>query len=453
MTDPSSPRVLVVDDDVAHLAAVARLLRREGLVIDEAGDARAALDLQAAHGHRVVLTDLMMPGESGLELLSALQRRGADIDVIVMTAFGTIERAVEAMRAGAADFVVKPIERAALVRAVRRSLERARLHEENRVLRDELARLRASDRLVGDDPVFRAALRALHRVAGSNTTVLLQGESGTGKEVFARELHDASPRAAGPFVAVDCGALAESLAEAELFGHEPGAFTGATGRRRGHVESASGGTLFLDEIGELPLDLQVKLLRVLQEREVVRVGSSRPVPVDVRVVAATHRDLEEEVRAGRFREDLFYRLFVFPVRIPPLRERPGDVALLATHFVATLAPDEPRAISPAAQAALRGWGWPGNVRELRNAVERALIVDTDGVLDVDDLPRPLTSAAEGAPPESVTLRVGMTLAEAERLLIEATLRHVDGDKTLAATMLGVGRRTIYRRVDEYRDDD
>lgn len=323
-------RVLVVDDDVEHLRAVRRLLERDGLVTDGAENMRDALALLRRHQHPVVVTDLIMAGGSGLDLLRSIDKAAHETDVVLMTAFGTVERAVEAMKAGARDFVVKPIDRANLLQAVHRCLDRRKLERENRALRAELEALRRLPPLLGDDPGFQRALGQLRRVARGDTTVLLRGESGTGKELFAHELHRASGRCSAPFVAIDCGALPGSLIESELFGHEEGAFTGAAKRRIGRIEAAHGGTLFLDEIGELPLEAQVKLLRVLQEREVVRIGGTQPVSVDVRLVAATHRDLAAMVASGQFRQDLYYRLNVFDLRIPALRERSGGRAALIT---------------------------------------------------------------------------------------------------------------------------
>ncbi|MCB9506104.1 MAG: sigma-54-dependent Fis family transcriptional regulator [Myxococcales bacterium] len=444
----AAPVVLIVDDDVEHAATLDRLLRREGLETRVAHDVVAALDALRKHGADLVLTDLVMPGKSGLDLLAAVRQTGPRVPVILMTAFGTIERAVQAMHAGAADFVVKPIRRANLVEAVERALETRRLRSENAALREQLDALTRAP-LIGSAPTFRSAVALAHQVAASDATVVLLGESGTGKELFAREIHRQSARSGGPFVAVQCGALPDSIVESELFGHEAGAFTGAVRRRAGLFEAAHGGTVLLDEVGELPLAAQVKLLRVLQEREVVRVGGTAPVPVDVRVIAATHRALDQMVARGDFRQDLFYRLDVVSIRVPPLRERLEDVPRLAAHLAAKHA-GAPRPLSRAAVALLQRHRWPGNVRELENAIERAVVLDSDGLIDVDDLPPGLGDH----PPESatVTLPVGTTLAEAERQLILATLAQTAGDKAVAATILGVGRRTIYRKLDEYAAD-
>ncbi|MFT5992745.1 MAG: two-component system response regulator HydG, partial [Bradymonadia bacterium] len=383
----------------------------------------------------------------------AMKHLEIHVDVILMTAFGTVERAVEAMQAGAVDFIVKPIKRASLLRALNRVLERARLQHENSALRVELAALKRGSELLGVAPPFRLAVERARQAAASDATLLVLGESGTGKELVAREIHARSRRASGPFVAVHCAALPESIIESELFGHEAGAFTGAVRRKMGQLEAATGGTLFLDEIGELSPSVQVKLLRALQEGEIVRVGATRPTRIDVRVVAATHRDLERMVSQGEFRADLYYRVNVVAITLPPLRERPEDVALLSTHFLEQFGRDkEPGVIgfTPEARSALARWQWPGNVRELQNVVERAVVLDQDGQIDVDDLPPAVASGTEAA---KLVIPVGTSMADAERRLIEATLVHTSGDKALAASVLGVGRRTIYRKLEEYAAED
>lgn len=446
----TASRILVVDDDREHAATLTRLLARESLDTTAVHDVTAALDALRRDTFDLILTDLVMPGRTGLELLGAAQHLQIDVPVILMTAFGTVERAVEAMHAGAADFIVKPIKRATLLRAIDRVLETSKLRRENAALRAELDTLKGRSRLVGGSPVFLRALSTVRQAADSEATVLLLGESGTGKELFAHEVHRRSRRAGKPFLAIQCAALPESIIESEIFGHEAGAFTGATGRKAGLFEAAGGGTVFLDEIGELTPATQVKLLRVLQEREVQRVGGTHTIPVDVRIVAATHRDLEAMVRRGTFREDLFYRLDVIRVPIPSLRERAGDVELLAAHFLEHYAHANDRQVqgfTPEARRALTAHAWPGNVRELENAVERAVVLDSDGWVGLDDLPGVIAGAQDA--PASISIPVGTTLAEAERQLIVSTLAHTGGDKALTASLLGVGRRTIYRKLDEY----
>lgn len=450
---PEDSRILVVDDDGEHATTLVRLLTRENLSGTPVNDVADALELLRRERFDLILTDLIMPGRSGLDLLQAVQHLQLDTPVILMTAFGTVERAVEAMHAGAADFIVKPIKRATLMRSIRRVIETSRLRKENAALRAELDALRSRSRLVGGSPAFLNALATARQAADSDATILVLGESGTGKELFAQEVHRQSRRANAPFMAIQCAALPESIIESELFGHEAGAFTGAVGRRPGLFESADGGTVFLDEIGELPPSTQVKLLRVLQEREVQRVGGTQPIPVDVRIVAATHRDLETMVRERTFREDLFYRLDVIRIPIPPLRERGGDIELLAAHFLDVYSEangGKVKGFTPEARRALPVHAWPGNVRELENAIERAVVLDTDGWVGLDDLPAAVSETE--AAPATVSIPVGTTLAEAERQLILATLAHAGGDKALTASLLGVGRRTIYRKLDEYASD-
>ena len=452
-SNSDSSAILVVDDDVEHATTLVRLLRREGLRATEVHSVGEALTRLREETCDLVLTDLVMPGQTGLDLLNAIQHLRLGVDVILMTAFGTVERAVEAMHAGAADFIVKPIKRAQLLRSVERVLETARLRHENARLRAELEELRGESRLIGSSAEFLRALDLARQAAPSDATILLAGESGTGKELFAREIHARSARAGAPFQAVQCAALPASIIESELFGHEAGAFTGASARKRGLFEVADGGTVFLDEIGELPPDVQVKLLRVLQELEVQRVGGTDAVPVDVRIVAATHRDLEAMVAEGSFREDLFYRLNVIRVLIPPLRARGADIERLALHFLTSYAERNSRDVSgftSDARHALQVYSWPGNVRELENVIERAVVLDSDGVIGVDDLPQIVSSGAKVQ--GTIAIPVGSSLAEAERRLILATLAHAGNDKALAASILGVGRRTIYRKLDEYASD-
>jgi two-component system response regulator HydG len=380
-----------------------------------------------------------------------------------MTAYGTVETAVAAMKEGAYDFITKPLKRHAIVKSVRQALERASLVAENRALKARLAELAPGvGGLVGDAPAFRAVLETLRQAAPTSATVLLFGESGTGKELAARLVHDLSPRAAGPFVPINCAAIPEGLLESELFGHEKGAFTGASARKEGRFERANGGTLLLDEVGEMPPAVQVKLLRFLQDGVLERVGGTESIRVDVRVVAATNKDLAAEARAGRFREDLFYRLDVVSVRLPPLRERREDVLALASFFLRRTAERLPKQVTgftPAAAAALERYPWPGNVRELQHAVERAVILGRGETLDVPDLPEAIRGAA-ASPAEpgqapgaaaGIVIPLGTPMDEVERLVIRRTLEQTRGDKNLAAQILGIAARTIYRKLD--RDED
>ncbi|HEY4241660.1 MAG TPA: sigma-54 dependent transcriptional regulator [Kofleriaceae bacterium] len=446
--------VLVVDDEPAIVESLVKIFKRENLHVLSATDGTAALDLLRKHRVGVVLTDLMMPNTTGMDLLRAAKTIAPETEVVLMTAFGTVETAVDAMKEGAYDFVTKPLRRAHVVRIIRNALEKQSLLVENRSLKAQLAEKRRRA-IIGTSLAWRRTMDIVMQAAPSEATVLLLGESGTGKELLARALHDNSARAKGPIIAVNCAAIPESILEAELFGYEKGAFTGATTARDGRFEAAHGGTLFLDEIGEISRHVQVKLLRVLQESEIERLGGSgKTRPIDVRVVAATNVNLAEEVKAGRFREDLFYRLNVIPVSVPPLRDRRDDVPLLALHFVQVYAEKNGKAISgisPAAQERLTEYGWPGNVRELENAIERAVVLTRAGhpLIDEDALPREVRDATPGtASASALTFPLGMPLAEIEMRVIHETLRHTRGDKRLTAKLLGIATRTIYRRLEE-----
>ena len=449
--------VLVVDDDPGHLESVLRILEREGLRVLSAPSGENALETLRNEEIRVVVTDLMMPGMSGVALLRAAKAIAPHVEVVLMTAYGTVEAAVEAMKEGADDFLTKPLRRHQLVRTVKKALEKYRLLEENRRLREKVAQLSKVGGLVGSSPAFRSAMETVRQAAASNATILLLGESGTGKELVARAIHELSPRASGPFVPIDCAAIPESLLESELFGHEAGAFPGATRRKEGRFEKADRGTLFLDEVGEMSPAVQAKLLRAIQEGEFVRVGGTQPVRVDVRIVAATNRDLQQEVREGRFREDLYYRLHVVQIRLPPLRERHGDVPLLAAHFLRRFSEENRRefeGFSPEALRALEAYSWPGNVRELENAIERAVVLARGSRIELEDLPETVREAVrqEGATPSdrAIVIPFGTPMEEIERRVIEETLRRTGGDKALAARILGVSTRTIYRKIDRTR---
>jgi two-component system NtrC family response regulator len=386
---------------------------------------------------------------SGLDLLHRLRAVTPEAAVIVMTAYGTIETAVGAIKAGATDYLTKPLNLDELLHRIERVRERQRLLGENRELREALRERHRVEGIVGDSGRMQEVLSLVRRVAGSDATVLIRGESGTGKELIARAIHHASPRAAGPFVAVNCAALPEGLLESELFGHERGAFTGAAATRKGRFELADGGSLFLDEIGDLPLHLQVKLLRVLQEREFERVGSSRPIGVDVRVIAATHRDLEALVRQGRFRDDLYYRINVVTVTLPPLRERREDLPLLIDHFVKTFAAKNGKTVvglTREARESLLRYDYPGNVRELENLIERAVVLTRDEVIGLTDLP--LT--VHDAPPEPGRGPGLVAAVEAlERDMIRGALGLADGVQTRAAESLGISERVLRYKLKKY----
>ena len=445
--------VLVVDDEPANVTSLEKIFRREGMRVLTASNARSALDVVRSHRVEVVLTDLMMPGVSGIELLRAIKKLSVDTEVVMMTAYGTVETAVQAMREGAYDFVEKPLKRMTIVRTVRKAAERGSLVAENRSLRREIANLTKRE-MVGSSAAWRRVLDLVAQAAPSNATVLVLGESGTGKELIAREIHEQSARANAAFVAVNCSAIPETILEAELFGHERGAFTGALSRREGRFARAADGTLFLDEIGEVSPAVQVKLLRVLQEGEYEPVGGDT-VRVDVRILAATNKDLHAEVAAGRFREDLYYRLNVIAITAPPLRTRREDIPLLVDHFLGEYCAKNQRARLTAPGEVLQlltDYSWPGNVRELENVIERAVVLCRGEQLTAADLPDTLRSAATEAP-SALSISVGTPLDEVERRLIRETLRHARGDKSLAAQLLGISTRTVYRKLSEMEDPE
>src|SRR5262245_6488809 len=440
--------LLVVDDEPSNVASLQKIFQREGMRVLAAENARQALELSRRHRVQVVLTDLMMPGTNGVELMRALKEVSPDTETVLMTAYGTVETAVQAMRDGAYDFVEKPLKRMTIVKSVRKAAERQSLVAENRSLKQEL-KLLTTREIVGQSPALRRVLDVATQAAPSSATVLILGESGTGKELLARYIHGKSARASGPFVAVNCAAIPESILEAELFGHERGAFTGAVARREGRFARARGGTLFLDEIGELSPAVQVKILRVLQEGEYEPVGG-HTVRADARIVAATNKDLSAEVEAGRFREDLYYRLNVISVTAPPLRARREDVPLLVDHFVGLYCKKNARArlaIPPDVLGRLVDYSWPGNVRELENVIERAAVLCRGESIGLDDLPEAIASASAPAP-SALTFPIGTPLEEVELRMIKETLKHAQGDKPLAAQLLGISTRTIYRKLGE-----
>ncbi len=466
-----SGRVLVVDDDPRIVELVALELANADFETVSAGTGKEALDTFQELEPDVVLLDLHLPDVTGIELLSSFRRTAPDVPIVMLTAQGGVETVVECMRQGAVDYVQKPFDATRLVTSVRNARHNRALATQIQSLTSELRKGEGFDRILGGSDALQRSLRLLRRAADSDVTVLIQGESGTGKEVAARALHAECQRRSGPFVAVNCGAIPEGLIESELFGHEKGAFTGADERRAGRFEQANGGTVFLDEIGELRLDLQVRLLRVLQERTVQRIGASAPRKVDLRVLAATNRDLRAEVKGGDFREDLFYRLAVFPVLLPPLRDRDGDVGLLADAFLQRFARHHGRRIqgfTPTARHALLGYAWPGNVRELENVIERAVILEDgqaislgslpDEVVDVVD-PAVATARDAGAPrsaeaPPSSSRRPRSIddirpLADEERNLILEALELTSWNIVDAARRLGIGRATIYRKIERY----
>jgi DNA-binding NtrC family response regulator len=429
-------RILVVDDDPQMALAMAQVLGRQGYDVSRARDGNEALSAMARNDYGAIVTDLRMPGMDGHELVKRIRVLSPSVKVIVVTAHATVESAVTCVRDGALDYLTKPFSPETLVRKVRNALERTGTP----ALEDE------SQDLVAVDPATEAVLGLARKAALSDVTVLLEGESGAGKELFARLIHRESPRRNGPFVAVNCAALPRELLEAELFGHRKGAFTGATRDRKGHFMAADGGTLLLDEIGEMSGDLQSRLLRVLQDHLVQPIGSETPSKVDVRVVAATNKSLREETAAGRFREDLYYRLRVLPIHIPPLRKRPADVEPLAIRFARRYGGNE-ATITPAALNILKSHTWPGNVRELQNAVQRAAILAAGDPIDVEHVDLEPGFREEERPAVSAPL----TLEDAERETIRRILDMTGGNRTEAAAALGISPRTLRHKLKQYRD--
>ena len=452
MAEPAT--LLVADDDPGLRESLERTLTREGYRVVLASDGRAALERVQAGGVDLIVTDLRMPGLTGLELLRAAKAIMPDVDVILLTAFGTVEEAVKAMKDGAYDFLTKPFRREQLIKLVDKALERRDLIEQNRALKKQLEDIRAKGQMIGASPSFRRMLTLVEQIADSSATILIQGESGTGKELVARTIHELSARRNGPFVAVNCAALPETLLESELFGYEKGAFTGAAGRKEGRFELANGGTLFLDEVADLSLVTQPKILRVLQEGEFERLGGTRSLQVDVRIVAATNQDLSEMVKEKRFREDLYYRLNVISVRVPPLRERHEDIRVLAQHYLRIYAAKNGRKLegfSNEALERLESYAWPGNVRELENLIERTVLLARKDRIDAEDLPEEV-AGVKRPPRDAILELVGTPLADIEQRLLDETLRITGGNKTQAAKLLGIDVRTVARKLERREDD-
>jgi two-component system, NtrC family, response regulator len=450
-------RVVVIDDEVNAATALETLLTEDGYQVARAHDARAGLQLLEKEEPDVVLTDLRMPGMDGIELLTKIKEIRPETMVILMTAYGTVKTAVRAMKLGAEDYLGKPIDVEELEVVLQRAIEKKGLLEETRHLRARLEHKYRFDNLVGESPEMLAVFKAIRQVAPSSASVLLLGESGTGKELFAQALHQNSPRRNKPFVRVACAALPETLLESELFGHERGSFTGAISTRAGRFEAADGGTLFLDEIGDISPTVQVKLLRFLEEREFERVGGNKTYKVDVRIVAATHRDLKKKLEDGSFREDLYYRLNVIEIHIPPLRERPGDIPILAQHFLHKYAlanGKEMEGISDDVMGLLLGHAWPGNVRELENAMERAVVLATTstlGPLHFPTLRKAVVTELLGSVEGSSGVRIpGSTLAQIEQEAILRTIESVEGSTSRAAAILDISPRKIQYKLKEYQ---
>jgi DNA-binding NtrC family response regulator len=442
-------RILVVDDEANARTALAELLKEDGYVVETAADGFKALGKLADFSPDLVLTDLKMPGMDGLELLRKVRAHDEDAVVLVMTAFGAVETAVTAMKEGAADYLTKPLNMTELTLVLHRETERLRLRREAGMLRARLAERYSFENIIGNAPPMQAIFKTVSQIAGAKASVLITGESGTGKELIAAAIHQRSPRANGPFIKLHCAALAETILESELFGHERGSFTGAVGRREGRFFQANGGTLFLDEIGEISPAVQVKLLRFLQEHEFERVGGNETIRVDVRIITATNRDLKGEVAKGRFREDLYYRLNVINIEMPALRERVSDVPLLAMHFLKKYAAENGKAIdtfTDDALARLSGYGWPGNVRELENVVERAVVLCAGPQVGVAELPPHIVPQRDAG-----AIRIpGSTLEEIERYSILKALEATGGSTSRAADMLGISVRKIQYKLHEYQ---
>jgi len=446
-------RVLIVDDDEAHAEALADGLEIDGVQCRIAHSGREGIELASEQTFEAVLTDLVMHDIDGIEVLKETLRLQPDTVVLLITGHGSVETAVDAMRLGAADYLTKPVRIAELRARLARAIESGRLRRANRELRRQLDKRFGFEGIIGHSPPMQRVFDVLGQVADTSATILILGESGTGKELVARAIHTNSPRKEKPFVAVNCAALSQGLIESELFGHVKGAFTGAVGAKEGMLVYADGGTLFLDEVGDMPLETQAKLLRVLETREVQPVGGNRTQKVDIRLVAATHRDLRERVKTGTFREDLLFRLQVVTIALPALRDRPGDVPMLIDHFIGELAREHGRnvrGITPEARALLVRYDWPGNVREFRNAIENMVLLSRSNVLDVEDVPEHVkqTSGASGRVQGHYEL-AGRTLVEVERDLIEANLRLAGGNRQKAAKLMGMGERTLYRKLKEY----
>jgi two-component system response regulator AtoC len=451
-------RVLVVDDEENIRLVLRTLLKKHGYDVEVADSGESALALIETFDPDVILTDVRMPRMGGLDLLATLKGKQHPATVIVMSAYGNVDLAIEAMKAGAYDYVSKPFKPDEIVLVLRKAEERETLRRENRALREQIQKDNQFESILAKSREMLEIFRTVAKIADFKTTVLVTGESGTGKELVARAIHGRSSRGAHPFVAINCGAIPENLLESELFGHKKGAFTDATADRRGLFEEATGGTLFLDEIGELPLNLQVKLLRVLQEESIRRLGDIKDVKVDVRIIAATHRDLSAEAKAGRFREDLFYRINVLAIHIPPLRNRREDVNLLIDHFItrnnARLGTSV-RGLSTEARKLLLEYAWPGNVRELENTIERAMVLAETDVLQASDLPERIREALDPVQVHlaSGELSVKKRTAAIEQILIRRALQKTKGNRTRAADLLEISHRALLYKIKDYKITD
>ncbi len=452
----NSEVILVVDDDQAHRTVLTTLIGGWGYRVEEADDGQTAIDMVKENPYDLILMDIRMLKVSGLEALAVIKRYNPSIPVIIMTAYSSVETAVEALKNGAYDYLTKPLDFEKLKLTLRRATEHLRLKKENQALKASLAAGFDRQQIIGRSPAMKQLLEVVSQVAPSEASVLISGESGTGKELIAAAIHYNSPRKQGPFVKINCAALTETLLESELFGHEKGAFTGADRRKEGRFLQADGGSLLLDEISEMSLSMQAKLLRVIQERELTRVGGQQVLKVDVRLIAATNKDLKEMIKEGLFREDLYYRLNVVNLHLPPLRDRQEDIPLLAQHFLKIFAAKNSKSIeglTPQAMDCLLRYSWPGNIRELMNAVERAVVLSRGGYLDrqdfaVDSCRREGQLSAADNQISHDTL-ANLPLAEVERRTIMETLEAVGGNKSEAARRLGITRKTLHKKLKKY----
>lgn len=444
--------ILVIDDEQNIREGLATALEMDGYNVATAVNGKDGLEYVVAHEVDLVITDLRMPEVSGEDVLSRVVAEYPGVPVIVLTGHGSVETAVDAMRAGAYDFLTKPLNLDRLSLLVKRALRSREMILQQRELEAELAGKKTFEHIIGKSPAMLKNFDVMRKVAPTKASVLITGESGVGKELIANALHNLSPRKNASFVKVHCASLAESLLESELFGHEKGAFTGAVSRKRGRFELADGGSLFLDEIGEINQQVQIKILRVLQEKKFERVGGEETIEVDVRIIAATNRDLEKEVEAGRFREDLFYRLNVVRIHVPPLRERKDDIPMMVASFIKEFAAENQKkieGIDSKARNILYSYDWPGNVRQLRNSIESAVVMADKNIITADDLPPGIMPGHEG---QFIKIPVGTTVAEAEREVILQTLAANNGNKSKTADMLEIGRKTLHRKLNEYGVD-
>ena len=445
-------KILIIDDEKNIREGLAAALEMDGYNTAVAENGEKGLEYVNKGDIDLVITDLRMPGISGEEVLQKITAEIPGLPVIVLTGHGSIDSAVSAMHSGAYDFLTKPLNLEHLSLVVKRALKNRERQIQNKQLQEEIIKTKPFESIIGKSAEMQKIFQMIQKVAGSKASVLITGESGVGKELVAHAIHNLSPRRENPLVIVNCSALSESLLESELFGHEKGAFTGAMARKRGRFELANGGTIFLDEIGEINQNIQVKILRVLQDKRFERVGGEETLEVDVRVIAATNKDLEEEIKKGNFREDLFYRLNVVHIHVPPLRERKDDIPLLINTFMQEFAKEngkEIKNIDNHARAALYKYSWPGNIRQLKNCMESAVVMCSSDTITLNDLPPTIKSESSA---NSMQIPFGVTLDEAEKIIIQQTLAQNQGNKSKTAEVLGLGRKTLHRKLDEYEEN-